>query len=1092
MPLTRAQCHKLHGTEQRRPLIVKAFFFALALISSASAAAPQGIATTAIRGTVRSEDGSDLNGAAIRVFNAATGVASKTQVRQGRFMVQGLEVGGPYVVEVRQMGFTPHRTEPFFLTLGETLELVLRMNRVAALLDTVLVVSSPPGTLPRGGGGTVTTIPDALLHGLPTLDRNLFDFVRLAPQASTKVGTQRIGLSAAGANLRFNNFLINGADERVVNGNVSTGINGGKSIPIDAVKEYQVLVAPYDVRYGDFAGALVNTVTRSGTNNIEGSTFAYWRNDRLAREGDLATSEPYDRVQYGFSLGGPLLRDRVHFFIAPEFQRLTSPAPGPYVGQPPTALEPLRANQADVALIEEILNRYGLGPGSAGPVTNRSALRNLFARLDASIPRWNSRVVAFTSYAGSDDPRFTRAARDTFYLSTYKYSISPKVRLTSVQLHTDLPRTSGGHNELIFSHIADGQDFVAGVRQPVVRVLLPAIDGGLITLVSGTNEQAQGRFSRNWSANVKDELSFALGVSHMFVLGVQAERFRVQRGGVAGGYGTWTFSSLDSLDQGLAERYELRKDFGSAETPLRGGQYAAYLGHEWRATERLAITTGVRADLLDFGSRPLFNPQVFSVFGRRTDELPRSSVHWSPRFGFTWDIPGTRGDHLRGGLGVFTGRPPKAWAAPAMTSYGVGTGVLRCGPLPSDVGAAPGFVPDYRVAPNACITGPSLETAPLGDVDLLDPNLRMAQTQRASLAYDRHLGTGTTLTGEALVSRNLSDFVFVNLNLAGPQSVDAFGRVLYGTIAANGIALPMLRSGFSEVIDLRNTSRNYSYQLMARLDKHFANKMSATASYTYSRVRDVQSPSRVNMPGLALWADARATSGRHEDLIRGISLNDLPHRVVATLTYTAPWQSRTTNLSFYYVGESGSPFTYLAFGASRRGDLNADGSNANDPIYVPRDASDPAEIVFTGQSGAPGADNSLPAQTSRVLAQQAALERFIDGTACLRRQRGSIVVRNSCREPWSHTTIAGLRQSVPIGGHAIEVELDAFNLLNLLNPRWGRYRVAAPRFLEHVGQTPGTAATAQPVFRFDPERPEWTTLQTESGFQFQLGVRYRF
>ena len=1069
------------------PVILNAVVFVLALMGSAGAAAPQGIATTAIRGTVRSEDGSDLSGAPVRVFNRATGVTSKTQVRQGRFMVQGLEVGGPYVVEVRHMGFTPQRTQPFFLTLGEALEVELRMQRVATPLDTVLVTSSQSGTLPRGGGGTVTTIPDVLLHRLPTLDRNLFDFVRLAPHASTKVGTQRIGLSAAGANLRFNNFLINGADERFVNGNVASGINGGKSIPIDAVKEYQVLVAPYDVRYGDFTGALVNTVTRSGTNNIEGSTFGYWRNDRLARKGDLAGIARYDRVQYGFSIGGPLVRDRVHFFIAPEFQRVRSPAPGPYIGQPSTALEQLRVNEADVGRLQQIMREHSLTSGSGGPVTNSSTLRNLFARLDASFSRWNSRFVAFTSYAGKDDQSFTRAVRDTFYLSTYKSSPSPALRLTSGQLHTDLPRMSGAHNELIVSHVADGQDFLVDVRQPVVRVLVPATDGGLITLVSGTPEQSQGRFSRNRSISIKDELSFPWGVSHMFVLGLQAERYRVQRGGVAGGYGTWTFSSLDSLEQGLAERYDLRKDFGSAEAPLEGGQYAAYLGHEWRASQRLAITMGVRADLQDFRSQAPFSPLVDSIFGRRTDQLPRSRVHWSPRLGFTWDIPGTRGDQLRGGLGVFTGRPPRAWAAPAMTSYGVGTGVLRC-----EGGAAPRFVPDYRVAPTSCSTGPSLETAPLGDVDLLDSNLRMAQTHRASLAYERHLGSGTTVTGEALVSRSVSDFVFANLNLRGPQSTDMFGRVLYGTIGINGVATPALRSGFSEVIDLRNTSQNYSYQLMARLEKRFAERIAATASYTYSRVRDVQSPSRVNSPGLVLWADARPGSGRHEDLIRGTSLNDLPHRLVAAVTYTAPWQSRTTDFSFYYVGESGSPFTYLASGASRRGDLNADGSNANDPIYVPRDASDLREIVFIGRSDAPGADNSLPAQTDRVIAQQAALERFIEGAACLRRQRGLIVDRNSCREPWSHTTIAGVRQALPIRDHALEVELDVFNVLNLLSSRWGRYRVAAPRLLEHVGQTPGTAETAQPVFRFDSVRPEWTTLRTESGFQLQLGVRYRF
>jgi hypothetical protein len=241
-----------------------------------------------------------------------------------------------------------------------------------------------------------------------------------------------------------------------------------------------------------------------------------------------------------------------------------------------------------------------------------------------------------------------------------------------------------------------------------------------------------------------------------------------------------------------------------------------------------------------------------------------------------------------------------------------------------------------------------------------------------------------------------------------------------------------------------------------------------------------------------LWADARAVSGRHDDLNRGISLNDLPHRVVAALTYTAPWHRWSTDVSFTYLGESGSPFTYLAGGAGGRGDLNADGSNINDPIYVPRDASDRDEIFFHGRWDAPGADNSPDAQAERVTLQQRAFEEFIVRTPCLRRQRGQILERNSCREPWSHTTIASVRQAIPIGGRALEVELDVFNVLNLLNGDWGRYRVAAPRLLEHVGQTLGEPETAQPIFRFDTTRPEWTTLQTESAFQLQLAVRYRY
>ena len=342
-----------------------------------------------------------------------------------------------------------------------------------------------------------------------------------------------------------------------------------------------------------------------------------------------------------------------------------------------------------------------------------------------------------------------------------------------------------------------------------------------------------------------------------------------------------------------------------------------------------------------------------------------------------------------------------------------------------------------------------------------------------------------------MLFRSISDFVFVNLNLQGPRGTDRYGRVLYGVINPSGLAIPALRSLFSEVIDLQNTSRNHSYLISTRLEKRFSRGMSALASYTYSRVRDVQTPLRTGTPGIVNWS-SRAVSGRHDDLSTGISLNDIPHRVVLAGTFEAPWSRWSTALSFYYVGESGGPFTYLAWGAGRRGDLNADGSNANDPIYVPSDEFDPNEIRFSGLSNAPSADNSAAAQAVRVSEQQVAFERFIESTACLRRQRGRILERNSCREPWSHTTILSVRQAIPIAGHALEAGLDLFNPLNLLSRNWGLYRVAAPSLLEHVGQTPGPSEIAQPIFRFDATAPRWTTLQTESAFQLQVALRYRF
>jgi hypothetical protein len=982
--------------------------------------------------------------------------------------VQGLEVGGPYTLTISRPGFKPEQREQLFLKLGEPYELAFELQPEALTVDALTVVAAAPFPRINAHGGTATTVGDSLVQRLPTLNRNFLDFARLTPQVSTRVGFGRIGVSAAGANFRFNNVLINGAEERQIHSNGSAAFNGGRSIPVEAVKEYQVLTAPYDPRYGDFAGTLINTVANSGTNELHGVTFANWRNDRLARVDTVRS--PYDRLQYGFAVGGPIVHDRVHFFVAPEFQRQVAPAAGPYLGQPASAQPRVPVSAADIARLDTLMRRYDLVSGSAGRVQVTNPLHNLYARVDAALPRWRSRATAFLTYASADREVFTRdAASDEFPLSSNKYTTSSSLRLVSFQLRSDLPGNSGAHNELSISHSADQAGDLPDVRQPLVRVRVDSV-----TLRTGTPDNAQGRRGRAWSFRIRDDASLPLG-AHVLRVGAQVERFRVTRGGVMGSYGTWMFESLDAFARGDASRYDLRTDSGNATPSLTGGQYAAWIGDEWRAGAGLAITMGVRADVLEFSNHAPYNAAVDSAFARRTDQMPRARVHLSPRIGFTWNPSPAGPGQLRGGVGLFTGRPPLAWIVPALSSYGIGIRELHCDARANDL--PPAFEPDYSNAPTACASGAGT-TALKGAVDLLDRNLRMAQTLRASLAYDRRLPGDVLITAEVLVNRHVSDFRFVNLNLQGPQGVDRFGRVLYGSFRDNG-ANPSLRDTlFSEVIDLVNTSKNYSYQLSARLERRFSRGTAGIASYTFSRTRDVASLSRIGSTGLFLWGDARALSGRHEQLANEISLNDLPHRAVAALTYTAPWQRMNTTFSLYYVGESGSPFTYVAYSRSttRFGDLNADGSNVNDPIYVPGNVADPAEIRFDGDSAV-------------VRTQQAAFEHFINESPCLRQQRGRILERNSCREPWSHTTIAAVRHTIPLGGRALETGIDLFNVVNLLNRGWGQYRLARPQLLEHVGQT---ADRTHPIFHFDTQRAEWTRQETESAFQLQFTVRYRF
>jgi hypothetical protein len=245
------------------------------------------------------------------------------------------------------------------------------------------------------------------------------------------------------------------------------------------------------------------------------------------------------------------------------------------------------------------------------------------------------------------------------------------------------------------------------------------------------------------------------------------------------------------------------------------------------------------------------------------------------------------------------------------------------------------------------------------------------------------------------------------------------------------------------------------------------------AAYTYSRSRDVQSLTNVSaVAPFDIWASGRPLSTKHDDLSTGVSSFEIPHRVILGATYAAPWRRWKTDISLYYIGESGTPFTYNDSSADL-GDLNADGTSANDPIYVPRDATNPTEILLDSAAEGP------------------ALEQFIRNTSCLRRQRGTIVARNSCRGPWVHTSNASLRQSLQqIGGHDVSVQLEVFNFLNLLNPSWGLFRVPNERILQHVRQTAGPSP--QPVFYFNAATAGTSTQNLESGYQLQLSLRYSF
>jgi len=1036
----------------------------------------QSLTTGTISGVVQDASRAAIDAAEVRLVNRTSGVATQGRSRaDGRYVVQGLEIGGPYSVLIARIGFKPYVRDGLFLTLGQDLRLDVVLEALATELPALVVEADADPEFSPSRTGITSTVSDSFLRRLPAINRDLYSFVSLIPQLST-VSEEPIP-SGGGVNYRFNSILLDGAsDQAPFGGNAGGAIWGGKAIPIEAVKEYQVLLSPYDVRQGGFAGAGINAVTRSGGNRWQGTAFFYGRNEGLAR------------TQFGAALGGPILRDRVHFFAAAEFQHLSAPSVGPYVGQPASSQAPLPVDSAAVTRFTQLLQTHGLTAGSAGPLSNTNPTRNLFGRLDVALPRWNSRLVLRHNASRADTNAFSRPSPSPACRLVACFPLSSVGRRQEItkastvgQVYTSF--RSGAYNELIAGYSSIHLSFTPNARAPLVMAAVPDAGGpGVVYLQTGSLEFAQDNDLRQRGLELTDNLTLVSG-PHRITIGGTFGLQRLRSRQLSGSYGLWRFSSLDSLALDSAADYRVTKDFGGADASLDGAQYGAYLGDQWQVSPGLALTYGVRLDLPALSQRPPYVAAVDSVYGRRTDVVPSGHALWSPRVGFNWDVTADRRQQLRGGVGLFAGRPPLAWLLRAFQNYGLGVATLDCSPA-AGPGLPPAFPdhPDYRAPLTACANDASFGSAVTGPVNLVDPHLRFPQILRVSLGYDRRLPWGMVGTLEGLYTRGVHDFVFVNRNLAGPDSVDRNGRVMYGGIDSLGVATPhLVPRAFPEAIELRNQSRNYAYNLTARLEKRFSNRFEGRVAYSWSRVRDAQT--QLFLAFHDNWEFGRVESGRHDDLHVGISDFDQPHRIVIVGTWAASWK---TDVSFYYVGTSGVPFTYATAGTGGTGDLNADGSSLNDPIYVPRNAADTTEIRFAGSPSA-------------VATQQAAFEGFIARTPCLRAQRGRIARRNSCRSPWVHTLNVSVRQSVRFGGHTLSAECQVFNFLNLLNRGWGQVRLpndsdALSRVgvLEQVGQTPGRASQSQGVFHYDEGFRSFTSQNLLSNYQVQLGARYSF
>lgn len=1081
---------------------------ALALVTGASARLlAQGVTTGAVSGTVTDPSGAPIEGAQVQLRNARTGASAGGITRaNGQFNIQGIEPDPGYSLTVRRIGFEPVTRENLVVSLGQTTRSDFQLKQQSTVLETVSVTAEATPVINPAKTGTGTTVGDSALRRLPTLSRNFTDFVTLVPQVSTSTGF----MSGGGVNIRQNAIQIDGAAASDLFGLGSTGQPGAfanaKSIPLDAVKEYQVLLSPFDVRQGNFGGMLINAVTKAGTNEFHGTAYGYTRNENLTRSQPYLTE--FSQQQYGFSAAGPILKNRLFFFVNPEWQKFRTPTTGPWIG---SADAPI--TQAPIDQFNQILStQYGFSEGGTGAkVLRENPLTNVFARIDAFLPM-GTRLVLRHNYAGADNVSFSRGAptatNPDFRLTSNLYKFSSKTRSTVAEFLTNT--SSGVFNELLLNWTKTDDFRTVPVHFPMVTVRgIARSDGsnGTVNLIAGTENSSQGNVLNQKTFEITENLTIPMGAHHI-TFGTKNLFYRPINLFGQNSLGNWTFANLAALQAGTPSSYAVSApsptDPANGLATFRANLYSYYVQDAWQANDRLIVTGGIRLEKPRFLDTPPENPAVLQSYGRSTAAVPsRRTI--SPRFSFNWDISGDQRNQLRGGLGYFAGTPPFVYLSNAFGNSGLsGYAALSCTGTNASNGPPPFNAANIAKPPTSCVatgTATPLTATASSNIATIDPNFRFPQYQKITLGYDHRFLNGLVGSLEGLYTKAMSNPFYTNIALAGPQGRDRNGRVLYGVLTANGGTATFRPGGRQQVIDVTDVHGDYTYILTGTLQKTFFDNFQGSLAYSYMQARDIASTTSSTQG--SNYRYQRDVTGFLEDRSLTRAKNDMPHRIVAT----GSWRLKTlTDFSFIYTGNSGAPFDYV-YGAgttSGSGDANADGQSQNDLIYVPKDARDPNEILFTGFNAAPGS----PANLS-YLAQANAFEKFINGIACLRENRGKMLSRNLCRNPWQNEIDISIGQSLEaFGKQNLQLRLDVINFANLLNKRWGAQNFSdqgstcgsicsATVLLTHNGNLLPTGVTtnsplARGIYTFDTNYKRWNADNASSNYRMQLSMRYSF
>jgi len=1032
--------------------------------------------TGAVAGLVLGADGKPVPGATVTVLHEESrSFSSATTDANGRYAARGLRVGGPYTVTVSKGGQTERRNN-VFLTLAETVDVDLRLGMP---VTTVVITGQAAERFNSSNMGAGTNLNNATLQSLASIQRNLQDYARTDPRLA-QTDKERGEISAAGQNTRFNSITIDG-----VNINDTFGLEANnlptlkQPISIDAIQSVQVNLSNYDVTQKGYTGANINAVTKSGTNDLKGSIYYVTRDDQLVGQRfNRSTGAYFDAPAFkedtkGFTLGGPILKDKLFFFAS--YEELSSSRTSPDFG-------PLGSSRTNVGITQSAIDSavaiakdtWKFDAGTAAvPSGLALSVKDTLLKLDWNINDNHRANVRYTR-TEQTEPLLAGFSPTSLSLSSYWWNQAKELDSVVGQWFADWTPNFSTEAKVSKRDYASRPTPVNGVALPQVTLAftgaLPAGTTGVTTgtrnLLLGTErsrhfnvlqtETVDAYFGGTWTLGAH-ELKFGLDRSDNDVYNAFLQdtngnyTFRCENGTYSFGAVNCATADAATVQAAVLENFRLGKPSTYSVQAPRAGRvlndavaiwsYAnmgVFLQDTWKLNKNLNLMLGLRVDQQSVPTKPLYNAAAAAAFGLDNSVTLDGNTLVQPRLGFNWNLGNAeRRMQLRGGVGLFQGAAANVWLSNPFSNTGIATAVLSCANFGACATANGGNQLTFSPNPAA---QPGLTGSPPGaNVDFLSPGLEQPSVWKANLALEAELPklpvVGGLVAGlEWMNTKTNTGIYYQHLNLGASTRAGSDGRQLFynaqgfnpacwtagGSTAstctgATAVDARTLRNrNFNNVLLAKETEQGGGDAVTLSISKPMTAGFGWSVAYTYTAAKEV-SPLTSSVAN-SNW-NGRNVFNPNEEVLQNSNYL-IKDRVSASMSWSkALWANKKTSVGVFYEGRRGKPYSWTYIN-----DLNGDGVGGNDLMYIPS-APGSGEVEFRGGA-----------------AEETRFWEIVNANPALSAARGGIVGRNNSFAPWVNNFDVRVSQELPAlsSKHRASVSFDILNFGNLLNKKWGR------------------------------------------------------